>query len=69
MPLIGFNCIIDPPPSSSVQNLIDPDTKVLVKFDYSTAMPIRDENGRCIKVKPGEEQNLSSFQFQKTAHR
>ena len=36
-----------------MQNLIDPDPKVLVKFDYSTATPIRDKNGRCIKVKPG----------------
>ena len=36
-----------------MQNLFDPDPKVLVKFDYSTATPIRDKNGRCIKIKPG----------------
>nr|KAG5697723.1 hypothetical protein BaRGS_006245 [Batillaria attramentaria] len=35
-------------------NLIDPEPKVLVKFDYATALPIRDKNGRCIKTKPGE---------------
>ncbi|KAK7484499.1 hypothetical protein BaRGS_00024255 [Batillaria attramentaria] len=28
-------------------NLVDPKPKVLVKFDYATALPIRDKNGRC----------------------
>ncbi|XP_059148319.1 long-chain fatty acid transport protein 6-like [Physella acuta] len=35
-------------------NRIDPYPKALVKFDYSTAMPIRDKNGNCIKVAIGE---------------
>ncbi|KAL8606639.1 hypothetical protein ACOMHN_025738 [Nucella lapillus] len=35
-------------------NLIDPEQKYLVKFDYATAMPLRGRNGRCIKVEPGE---------------
>ncbi|KAK7115985.1 long-chain fatty acid transport protein 2-like [Littorina saxatilis] len=35
-------------------NLLDPDPKALVKCDYTTALPIRDKNGYCIKVKPGE---------------
>ncbi|XP_013094718.2 long-chain fatty acid transport protein 2-like [Biomphalaria glabrata] len=33
---------------------IDPDSKVLVKFDYATAQPLRDKNGFCIKVGIGE---------------
>ncbi|XP_076444292.1 long-chain fatty acid transport protein 6-like [Babylonia areolata] len=33
---------------------LDPNPKVLVKFDYTTALPIRNRNGRCIRVKPGE---------------
>jgi hypothetical protein len=36
-----------------VQRLIDPDPKYLVKFDYTTAEPKRDKNGRCIPIKPG----------------
>ncbi|XP_076443749.1 long-chain fatty acid transport protein 2-like [Babylonia areolata] len=39
---------------SPFMNLIDPLPKYLVKFDYGSAMPIRDKNGHCIKVKPGE---------------
>lgn len=39
---------------SPLLNKIDPDPKVLVKFDYSTALPVRDQNGRCIKIKPGQ---------------
>nr|KAG5697722.1 hypothetical protein BaRGS_006244 [Batillaria attramentaria] len=35
-------------------NLVDPKPKVLVKFDYATALPIRDKNGRCINIMPGE---------------
>ncbi|XP_076444246.1 long-chain fatty acid transport protein 2-like [Babylonia areolata] len=34
--------------------LMDPNPSVLVMFDYSSAMPVRDQHGRCIKVKPGE---------------
>ncbi|XP_076444339.1 long-chain fatty acid transport protein 2-like isoform X2 [Babylonia areolata] len=34
--------------------LTEPNPNVLVKFDYSSAMPVRDQHGRCIKVKPGE---------------
>ncbi|XP_035825810.1 long-chain fatty acid transport protein 6 [Aplysia californica] len=30
------------------------DDKALVRFDYATAVPLRDENGRCIKVNIGE---------------
>ncbi|KAL8606640.1 hypothetical protein ACOMHN_025739 [Nucella lapillus] len=33
---------------------LDPNPKVLVKFDYTSALPLRDENGRCIRVKPGQ---------------
>ncbi|XP_059148320.1 long-chain fatty acid transport protein 2-like [Physella acuta] len=35
-------------------NKLDPAPKELVKFDFTTAMPIRDKNGRCIKVGIGE---------------
>ncbi|XP_005113163.1 long-chain fatty acid transport protein 6 [Aplysia californica] len=35
-------------------SMLDPDPKALVKFDYGTALPIRDKNGRCIKVGIGE---------------
>ncbi|XP_076443429.1 long-chain fatty acid transport protein 6-like [Babylonia areolata] len=34
--------------------LSDPNPSVLVKFDYSSAMPLRDQHGRCIKVNSGE---------------
>jgi solute carrier family 27 fatty acid transporter 6 len=39
---------------SPLINKLDADPKVLVKFDYATAEPIRDKNGRCIKVAIGE---------------
>ncbi|PVD19595.1 hypothetical protein C0Q70_20085 [Pomacea canaliculata] len=39
---------------SPLLSKIDPDVKALVKFDYTTAQPLRDKNGRCIKVKIGE---------------
>ncbi|RUS86755.1 hypothetical protein EGW08_005478 [Elysia chlorotica] len=35
-------------------NAIDPEPKALVKFDYETAMPLRDKNGHCMKVEVGE---------------
>ncbi|KAK6179984.1 hypothetical protein SNE40_012217 [Patella caerulea] len=33
---------------------IDPSPKRIVKYDFATAEPIRDQNGRCIEIKPGE---------------
>lgn len=37
-----------------LQSRLEADPKVLVKFDYATAQPVRDVNGRCIKVAQGE---------------
>ncbi|BFY97261.1 hypothetical protein BsWGS_00301 [Bradybaena similaris] len=39
---------------SPLLNILDRNAKALVKFDYATASPIRDKNGRCIKVGVGE---------------
>ncbi|KAL8615939.1 hypothetical protein ACOMHN_034615 [Nucella lapillus] len=35
-------------------SLLDPDHKVLVKYDLATAIPLRDNNGRVMQIKPGE---------------
>ncbi|CAG5125299.1 unnamed protein product, partial [Candidula unifasciata] len=39
---------------SPLLNKIDAYPKALVKFDYATAVPLRDKNGRCIRVSVGE---------------
>ncbi|GFO37969.1 very long-chain acyl-coa synthetase [Plakobranchus ocellatus] len=39
---------------SPLLNALDSDPKALVKFDYGTAMPLRDKNGHCMKVGIGE---------------
>ncbi|BFY97264.1 hypothetical protein BsWGS_00304 [Bradybaena similaris] len=39
---------------SPLLNKLDPNAKALVKFDYETARPLRDKNGRCVKVRRGE---------------
>ncbi|BFZ01882.1 hypothetical protein BsWGS_04921 [Bradybaena similaris] len=39
---------------SPLMSRLEADLKVLVKFDYATAQPVRDMNGRCIKVALGE---------------
>lgn len=36
------------------QSKHDSDSTVLVKFDFTTALPLRDKNGRCIKISVGE---------------
>ncbi|ESP00513.1 hypothetical protein LOTGIDRAFT_206138 [Lottia gigantea] len=33
---------------------LEPFPRRLVKYDYDTAEPLRDKNGRCIPIKPGE---------------
>lgn len=30
-----------------------------MKFDYETALPLRDKNGRCIKVRQGKSDYIS----------
>ncbi|XP_050400492.2 long-chain fatty acid transport protein 6 [Patella vulgata] len=41
---------------------LEPNPRRLVKYDYNTAEPVRDENGRCIEVdKPGEAGLFISF--------
>ncbi|BFY97262.1 hypothetical protein BsWGS_00302 [Bradybaena similaris] len=39
---------------SPLLSKLEGNTKALVKFDYATALPVRDKNGRCIKVGVGE---------------
>ncbi|CAG5126974.1 unnamed protein product [Candidula unifasciata] len=39
---------------SPLLNKLEAEPKVLVKFDYATAQPIRSKNGRCIRVAVGE---------------
>ncbi|GFO36884.1 very long-chain acyl-coa synthetase [Plakobranchus ocellatus] len=39
---------------SPILSKLDPDHKVLVKFDTASVFPVRNENGYCIPVKVGE---------------
>ncbi|CAG5120147.1 unnamed protein product, partial [Candidula unifasciata] len=39
---------------SPLLNKLQPNAKALVQFDYALAIPIRDKDGRCIKVGVGE---------------
>ncbi|XP_064608746.1 long-chain fatty acid transport protein 2-like [Liolophura sinensis] len=52
---------------SPLVQLIDPYPKYLVKYEPGTDQPLRDKNGRCIKVKRGEPGLLLSA-FPPTVH-